>query len=126
MEEAGITGDNLDAQIQAQVQQVNSVWVRFFLTYDPAPTLAKVSVPVLALNGELDLQVPPDQNLTVIKRVLQDNGNPDFTIKELPGLNHLFQTAVTGAPSEYTTIEETIAPEALELMSKWILERVWR
>ena len=126
MEEAGITEDNLDAQIQAQVQQVNSVWVRFFLTYDPAPTLAKVSVPVLALNGELDLQVSPDQNLTVIEQVLRDNANPHFTIRELPGLNHLFQTAGTGAPSEYTTIEETIAPEALELMSNWILERVGR
>jgi len=124
MEAAGLTEETLDAQIQSQIQQANSVWVRFFLTYDPAPTLAKVRVPVLAINGELDLQVPPKQNLPVIRQVLQNSGNPDYTVQELPGLNHLFQTATTGSPSEYVGIEETISPVALELMSGWILQRV--
>jgi pimeloyl-ACP methyl ester carboxylesterase len=124
MEEAGLTEENLDAQIQSQIQQANSVWVRFFLTYDPAPTLAQVRVPVLAINGELDFQVSPQQNLPVMRQVLQESGNQDYTVRELAGLNHLFQTAVTGAPSEYVSIEETIAPVALELMSRWILARV--
>jgi pimeloyl-ACP methyl ester carboxylesterase len=119
----GITDENLEAQIQAQIRQVNSPWVRFFLVYDPAPTLAKVRVPVLAIYGELDLQVPAKQNLPVIRNVLQDSGNPDYTVEELSGLNHLFQTATTGAPSEYVTIEETFSPVALQLISDWILER---
>ncbi len=125
-EQAGITEENLDTQIQAQIQQANTPWVRFFLTYDPAPTLAKVRVPVLAINGEFDLQVPPNQNLPLMRQILEDSGNLDYTVEELPGLNHLFQTAVTGAPSEYVRIEETISPVALELMSQWILERVQR
>jgi len=125
-EQAGITEENLETQIQAQIAQANTPWVRFFLTYDPAPTLAQVRVPVLAINGELDLQVPPEQNLPVMRQVLQESGNPDYNVQELPGLNHLFQTATTGSPSEYVSIEETIAPVALELMSQWILERVRR
>ncbi len=126
-EQAGLTDDAaLDAWVQRQVAQVNSNWVRFFLTYDPAPTLAKVRVPILAITGEQDLQVPPDQNLPVMRRVLAESGNTDYTIEELPGLNHLFQTAITGVPAEYARIEETIAPSALELMREWILERVQR
>ncbi|MEJ2240259.1 MAG: alpha/beta fold hydrolase [Gemmatimonadales bacterium] len=114
----------VDTWIQGQVQRVNSNWIRFFLTYDPAPTLARVRVPILAIAGELDLQVPPPQNLPVMRHVLEESGNPDYTVEELPGLNHLFQTATTGLPAEYRTIEETIAPAALQLISDWILERV--
>ena len=66
--------------IQTQVRQVNSPWFRFFLTYDPVPALRLVSVPVLAINGELDLQVPPRQNLPVIERALREGGNSDVTV----------------------------------------------
>jgi pimeloyl-ACP methyl ester carboxylesterase len=120
---ANINDDNQDVFIRTQVRQVNSPWFRFFLTYDPVPTLRQVSVPVLAINGELDLQVPPYQNLPVIERALQEGGNTDVTVVELPGLNHLFQTCTTGSPLEYASIEETISPTALDLMSDWILER---
>jgi pimeloyl-ACP methyl ester carboxylesterase len=98
-------------------------WFRFFVTYDPRPTLEKVRVPVLALNGERDLQVPPGQNLPEIGAALERGGNPDHTEEELPGLNHLFQSSVTGAPSEYVTIAETMSPVMLERVSDWILER---
>ena len=101
---------------------VISPWMRFFLAYDPAPTLAKVRCPVLALNGSLDLQVPPDQNLPPIRRALA--ASPDAEVDELPGLNHLFQDAKTGAPGEYGQIEETISPAAMDLMTGWILKRV--
>ena len=43
-------------------------------------------------------------------------------IVKLPKLNHLFQTSQTGSPAEYSKIEETIAPVALETMSDWILK----
>jgi hypothetical protein len=125
-EAADISDDNQDVVIQTQVRQVNSPWFRFFLTYDPAPALRQLSVPVLAINGELDLQVPPRQNLPVIERALREGGNSDVTVVELPGLNHLFQTCTTGSPSEYSGIEETISPTALTMMSDWILERVGR
>ena len=121
---AGLTGNNEDQLVRTQVEMVNSPWFRFFLTFDPGSVLRRVSVPVLAINGELDLQVPPYQNLPVIERALIEGGNPDVTIVELPGLNHLFQTCTTGSPSEYQSIEETFSPMALETISAWILERV--
>jgi hypothetical protein len=99
-----------------------SPWSRFFLTYDPKPTLTKVKCPVLAINGEKDLQVPPRENLIVIEEALKSGGNQDYTIKEIPNLNHLFQTAQTGLPSEYAKIEETISPITLKIITDWILE----
>lgn len=111
-----------EPQIGAAVKQLTSPWMRYFLSYDPATALIKVKCPVLALNGEKDLQVPPKQNLPVIRKALEAAGNKNFEIDELPGLNHLFQTAKTGSPGEYAQIEETIAPIALEKMSGWILK----
>ena len=78
------------------------------MRYDPAPALRATRVPVLALNGALDLQVPADENLAGIERALRAGGNRDVTVEKLPGLNHLFQPARTGAPSEYSEIEETM------------------
>jgi uncharacterized protein len=100
-----------------------SPWFRYFLSYDPAPTLAKVKCPVLALNGEKDVQVSPKENLEGIEKALKAGGNGDVTVKELTGMNHLFQTCKTGAVAEYATIDETFAPAALELISEWILKR---
>jgi uncharacterized protein len=119
---AGYSEAYLDAQVDAQSRALVSPWMRFFLTYDPAPTLMQVECPVLAINGEKDLQVPPEENLQAIEEALKAGGNTDYTVKELPGLNHLFQTAQTGSPSEYARIEETISPAALELIGNWILE----
>jgi hypothetical protein len=109
--------------IEAQISQINSPWFRFFLTYDPRPTLAQVKVPVLALNGSLDLQVPAEVDLREVGAALARGHNPDATTRLLPGLNHLFQQAQTGAPSEYANISETMNPVALEAVSSWIMER---
>lgn len=98
-------------------------WFRFFLTYDPAPTLRRVRVPVLAVIGEHDVQVPPRENLPAIRDALQAGGNRDHTVTSLPRLNHLFQTSTTGSPAEYATIEETLAPSALALVTDWIRAR---
>ena len=117
----GVTGAAVDPFVRGQVAQVNSPWFRFFLTYDPAPALRRVSVPVLALNGSLDLQVPPDQNLPAIRSALEEGGNADITTIELEGLNHLFQPATTGAVSEYVEIETTFDPGALDRISEWVL-----
>jgi fermentation-respiration switch protein FrsA (DUF1100 family) len=112
--------------VEAQLAQVGSEWFRTFLLYDPRPALARLETPVLALIGGLDLQVPPAENLAAIGEALERAGNRDATLLELPGLNHLFQTATTGAPAEYATIRETFAPAALDAVSSWILERFGR
>jgi len=110
--------------LNTQLQSLLSPWSRFFLTYDPKPILSKVKCPVFAINGEKDLQVSPKENLSAIEEALKEGGNQNYTIKELPGLNHLFQTAQTGLPSEYARIEETISPVALKIISDWILEQI--
>ena len=98
-------------------------WFRWFVCHDPAPTLAKVKCPVLALNGEKDVQVKATQNLEVIESTLKKAGNKTFQAVELKGLNHLFQTCKTGQLMEYGEIEETFAPNALKRISDWIAER---
>ncbi len=115
-----LAGQASDAEIGAQMKMMSSPWFRFFISYDPSTDLRKVSCPVLAIIGEKDTQVPPKQNIPAIRAALEQGGNKQFEVDELSGLNHLFQTAKTGAPSEYAQIEETISPVALEKMATWI------
>jgi len=110
------------AALQSQLRVVASPWFRFFLDYDPVPALQKTTCPVLALTGEKDIQVPAKENLAKIQKALQDGGNKDFQATELPGLNHLFQHSPTGSIGEYGSIEETMAPEALNAISDWVLK----
>jgi uncharacterized protein len=109
------------AGMESQMKQAVSPWFRYFVKYDPAPALRKVKVPVLALNGELDVQVSASQNLPMVAKALEEGGNRDYEIVKLAGLNHLFQTAKTGSPTEYGTISETVSPVALDVMTDWIL-----
>jgi len=94
-------------------------WFHAFLRHEPGPALQAVRQPILVLNGERDLQVPAEMDLFAIRTALKDN--PRAVVKQLPGLNHLFQTARSGAVSEYAEIEETMAPLALNTVSDWIL-----
>ena len=96
-------------------------WFRWFLRYDPAPALRHFRGPLLALNGSLDRQVLPGHNLAGIRAATA--GHRDVTITELPGLNHLFQTARTGGVGEYATTEETMAPVVLQTVADWIRAR---
>lgn len=101
---------------------LRSPWLRTFLALDPVPYLEKLRVPVLALSGERDLQVLKD-NLPILERALRRAKNHDATVTLIPGVNHLFQHCKTGAPGEYGGIEETFAPEALQLITDWITAR---
>jgi uncharacterized protein len=113
--------------IDTQLKQFYlSEWFRFFLRYDPRPTLRKVVIPVLAINGEKDLQTAPKENLDNIAAALKEGGNKDFSIVLLPEQNHLFQTSRTGLPTEYSQIEETISPITLKTISDWILKHTPR
>lgn len=113
----------IKATMEAQLPMYVSEWFRYFSAFDPQPTLRQVRVPVLALNGELDLQVPWKENLELIAAALKAGENKDYTVKAFPKLNHLFQTSQTGQLSEYDKIEETIAPQVLDTISDWILAR---
>jgi uncharacterized protein len=111
-------------QISTLTAQLTSPWMISFLKLDPTLALEKVKCPVLALNGEKDLQVPAEVNLDAIKKALTKGGNKNVTTKIIPNLNHLFQECETGSPSEYATIEQTFSPIALEEISSWILLQV--
>lgn len=121
--EKKLRGKIPDVQLGMQAKALGSPWFRYFLSYDPATALRKVTCPVLAINGEKDTQVSPSQNLPAIRRALEAAGNKNFEVDELPGLNHLFQTAKTGAPYEYAQIEETMSPVALDKIATWILKQ---
>jgi dienelactone hydrolase len=105
---------DLDAWVAGKVKENGGPWLRWYLDYDPAATLAKVTCPVLALNGALDTQVAARENLAAIHAA-----NPRAAITELPGLNHLFQRATTGAPAEYG-VRPDVDPAVFEATSSWL------
>ncbi|MGC1905105.1 MAG: alpha/beta hydrolase [Candidatus Acidiferrum sp.] len=108
--------------VQRQIHWTSSPWFRYFLDYDPVPALQQTKCPVLVLSGEKDLQVPPQQNLPLIRKALEDGGNKDSQVVEMPGLNHQFQHCYMGLPSESRAIEETFAPDAMTAISDWIMK----
>lgn len=110
--------------IATQIDNLSSPWFQYVMKYSPDKTLEKVRCPVLALNGEKDLQVTPKENLAAITRALKDGGNSNITTKEFPNLNHFFQECETGSPLEYAKIEQTFSPKVLTEISVWILAQV--
>ncbi|MDI3319232.1 alpha/beta hydrolase family protein [Pinibacter soli] len=116
-----IKGVPVDDTVLALVDQLSSPWMQYFLKYDPAPALQKVTCPVLALNGSKDIQVPAKVDLEGISKALAKGGNKNVTIKELPNLNHLFQECKTCTMDEYAIIEQTFSPLALAEVLNWIV-----
>ena len=98
----------------------NNAWFRYFIITDPKTFWKNVTCPVLALNGEKDLQVNYTDNLDGIREALKKSGNRKVIIMSFAGLNHLFQHCTTGLPTEYNSIEETFSPDALKIISEWI------
>ena len=110
------------AAIENQLPLFLSRWFKFYLTYDPRTALIKIKCPVLAINGEKDVEVPAKENLAVIRGALESAGNRDYSVLMLANLNHLFQTSERGTISEYERIQETLSPLALNTVSNWIVK----
>jgi uncharacterized protein len=110
-------------QAAAQVAAFQEPWLSFFLRHDPAADWRRVTVPVLALFGELDVQVDVDQNLAALRSALSAAGNDDLTVVVFEDANHLFQRAVTGGPDEYVTLEMAFLPGFLGTISDWLAAR---
>lgn len=120
----GITNANKEDYLRNLARAVRSPWFRYFINYDPAPALQKVRAKVLALNGDQDIQVASAPNLAGLKASLQKGGNKNVEVKELKGLNHLFQRCQKCTVAEYAELEETFAPEALEVIGAWLEKNV--
>ncbi|MCK4592945.1 alpha/beta hydrolase, partial [bacterium] len=125
-ERAAIT--DVDAYVEQMVKiqfaAVESPWYRFFLDYDPAVDLEKITCPLLAVWGEFDLQVPAEENRARMEEVLTETGHPDYTLEIVPHANHLFQETETGAFSEYAELPKEFVPGFLDLISDWLVERL--
>lgn len=106
--------------VEGQVAGVNNPWFKFFITYDPTQTLAKVKVPVLAVFGGKDTQVAAGPNTAAIRAALEQGGNKQLTVKEFPEANHLFQQATTGSPEEYAGLKKEFVPGLLDYLTTWI------
>ncbi len=128
-EEAGsllrqlVKGWGYDENLTEQtLGQLTSPWMYYFLRYDPTEAIVKTQCPALLLNGSKDLQVIASQNLPAYEKIIAEHGKANLTLRELPGLNHLFQHCETGSPNEYITIDETISPEVLEMVAGFVIK----
>ena len=108
---------------QQQLAAARSPWFKYFLEYDPAPALAKLTCPVLAIFGEKDLQVPTAQNRDVMEAIFRKSGNTQATVHVVPRANHLYQDAITGNATEYAVLKKEFVPGFLELLGTWVAER---
>lgn len=125
----GASQEDIEAQINSLKNRDNNPalqvpWFKCFLDLDPSVYLSKLTMPVLALNGDKDVQVIASQNLPAIAAALEKAGNKHYKTMLLPNLNHLFQECETGLPDEYFSIEQTISPKVLEIMRDFIDEYV--
>ena len=105
-------------------EALRSPWVRYFLGYDPLPTIRKVRQPILILQGELDQQVTADQ-ADMLAKAAREAGNRDVTARVFPGLNHLFLPAKTGAVTEYSSLSTNSIPdEVMKQLTDWLVEKL--
>ncbi|MFI5149266.1 MAG: alpha/beta hydrolase family protein [Bacteroidia bacterium] len=110
--------------VEKQVKAVSSAWFKYFISFDPAVYLSKVTCQVLALNGTKDIQVPYKENLEGIHASLQKAQNGHLTAHEFPGLNHLFQHCDKCTVAEYAVLEQTMDPEVLSYVGQWLRDSV--
>lgn len=115
-------------KLSLYIDMTVSEWNKFFIEYKPSDAWQNVTCPVLALNGEYDIQVFADENLYAIEEALQKAGNRDFTMIKIPKANHLFQIVENGEAKDYNSMvkeylesEQTFSPEVLKIIGDWIL-----
>jgi uncharacterized protein len=120
IEKSGLSASMPAAALQAQIRLMTTPWFRQYLDFDPAPIMEQIKCPVLALNGDRDLQVDANDTVPLLRQAYENSGNKDFTVMEIAGVNHLFQKAQSGSPALYGAIEETIAPEVLNAVGSWL------
>ncbi len=119
------SANDIQEYVQDLVAEYSNPWFKYFLQFDPQPYLTKLKkVKVLALNGSRDIQVVSQQNLPAVRSALVQGSTKTFEVKEMPGLNHLFQTCHTCTVQEYGQLEETIAPIVLQTITDWLNKNV--
>lgn len=115
---------NINRQITQAISALNSKWYQYFISFNPQPYLEKLDCKVLALNGSKDVQVIAATNLNGIRQSLKKSKSPEYDVIEIPGLNHLFQSCLQCNPAEYSDLEESFSPEALDLIGNWLKKNI--
>lgn len=110
------------AKLQVKPQLIP--WLRYFISTEPAQFWKQVKCPVLALNGEKDIQVYPEENLAGIRKSMLPANRKRLTTKVMPGMNHLFQTCTACTIEEYGKLKEAISPLLLEEINNWLLKEI--
>ncbi len=110
-------GNHSATEIDQSVKVMTSPWYVSFVRLDPSEYIASARCPILALNGEWDMQVSVAQNLEAVKQL-----NPSVETNAYPGLNHLFQETPSRSMSlSYGAIDQTISPQVLDDIARWIV-----
>ncbi|MBX3102032.1 MAG: alpha/beta fold hydrolase [Bacteroidetes bacterium] len=106
--------------LDKMMAQLTTPWMQFFLHTDPSRYLENTHIPMLALLGSHDVQVVADRNVKPLKRAAEANGNPFSQVIVLKGHNHLFQKAPANLGIRYDEVEQTISPQTLRTIEKWL------
>jgi fermentation-respiration switch protein FrsA (DUF1100 family) len=86
--------------------------------YDPPSAAAKLSMPMLILQGGRDYQVTME-DFAKWKAALA--GRTDVTFADFPLGNHLFMTGTgRSSPSEYTAIAGHVSQDVIQTIADWI------
>jgi len=115
---------DIEPMVKQQFAPLLSPTMHSLLNYDPIPSLKKMTMPVLALIGEKDTEMSPKQNLANLEKAVKDGGNKDVTALQIPNLNHLLQRCTSGASDEYSRLDETFSPIAMQIIGDWISEHI--
>ncbi|WEK35908.1 MAG: alpha/beta fold hydrolase [Candidatus Pseudobacter hemicellulosilyticus] len=111
--------DHFRFPLESYVRQATGKWYRYHIAFDPAPFLSRITVPVLAIQGDKDLMLHGQSNLESWQKYAGANGKT--TTRLLPNLNHLLQACSTCSASEYARLGDSPAPEVLAVIVNWLL-----
>ena len=111
------------SQLNTVIESRMTPWWRYFLTFDPVVYLSQIQVPILAVNGDADLNVTAAENLAGIEQATAMAGNDDVTLVEYPGLNHMLNRTETAAGGDSIALGETVNPAVLQRVTRWIQVR---
>jgi uncharacterized protein len=110
----------VEQNVNLQIKQAQLPWTKYFVQYDPTLVMNKIKCPILAMFGELDLQVIADINVLGLQNIMKDSPNKNWSYKVFPKANHLYQEAITGGFEEYAKLKKEFVPGFLEYFTEWI------
>ena len=107
---AGKTVESVPAELQILFRPSVQPYLISWLRYDPAKEIAKLSIPVLIVQGTTDLQASPED----AKRL--GKGNPAAKLLFIEGMNHVLKTVPNEQKSQVSSYSDPTLPVAPDLI----------